>query len=70
MLYSNNPIIISKVGLLNHAEELNNVSRACKVLASSVMLFNTIKCSSLIVPNIIRRDNNRQLVWGYYEWKR
>ena len=35
MLYTNNPIIKHKAGLLNLAEELNNVSRACKVMGVS-----------------------------------
>ena len=35
MLHSNNPIIKHKAGLLNLAEELNNVSKACKVMGVS-----------------------------------
>lgn len=35
MLHTNNPIIKHKVGLLNLAEELGNVSRACKVMGVS-----------------------------------
>ncbi len=35
MLHTNNPIIKHKAGLLNLADELNNVSRACKVLGVS-----------------------------------
>jgi len=35
MLHTNNPIINHKAGLLNLAEELNNVSRACKVMGVS-----------------------------------
>jgi hypothetical protein len=35
MLHSNNPIIKHKAGLLNLAEELGNVSRACKVMGVS-----------------------------------
>ncbi|PHM22117.1 integrase [Xenorhabdus ehlersii] len=35
MLYTNNPIIKHKVGLLNLAEELGNVSKACKVMGVS-----------------------------------
>ena len=31
MLHTNNPIIKHKAGLLNLAEELGNVSEACKV---------------------------------------
>ena len=35
MLYSNEKIIKNKVGLLNLAEELNNVSKACKIMGLS-----------------------------------
>lgn len=35
MIHSNNPVIKHKAGLLNLAEELNNVSRACKVMGVS-----------------------------------
>ncbi len=35
MYYSNNPIIKHKAGLLNLAEELQNVSKACKVMGVS-----------------------------------
>ncbi len=35
MLHTNNPIIKHKAGLLNLAEELGNVSRACKVMGLS-----------------------------------
>lgn len=35
MLHTNNPIIKHKTGLLNLAEELSNVSRACKVMGVS-----------------------------------
>ena len=35
MLHANNQIIKHKVGLLNLAEELQNVSRACKVMSVS-----------------------------------
>ena len=35
MLHTNNQIIKHKVGLLNLAEELQNVSRACKVMGVS-----------------------------------
>lgn len=35
MLHTNNPIIKHKAGLLNLAEELGNVSRACKVMGFS-----------------------------------
>jgi hypothetical protein len=32
MLHTNNPVIKHKVGLLNLAEELSNVSNACKIM--------------------------------------
>lgn len=32
MLTTNNPIIKHKIGLLNLAEELSNVSKACKIM--------------------------------------
>ncbi len=35
MLHTDNPIIKHKAGLLNLAEELENVSRACKVMGLS-----------------------------------
>lgn len=35
MLHTNNPIIKHKAGLLNLAEELNNVSIACEVMGVS-----------------------------------
>ncbi len=35
MYQTNNPIIKHKVGLLNLAEELNNVSKACKIMGVS-----------------------------------
>lgn len=35
MLHTNNPIIKPKAGLLNLAEELQNVSRACKIMGVS-----------------------------------
>lgn len=35
MLHSNNPIIKHKVGLLNLAEELGNVSQACRIMGLS-----------------------------------
>lgn len=35
MLHTSNPLIKHKVGLLNLAEELNNVSKACKVMGVS-----------------------------------
>jgi transposase len=35
MLHTNNPIIKHKAGLINLAEELGNVSRACKVMGVS-----------------------------------
>jgi ACT domain-containing protein len=35
MIHTTNPIIKHKAGLLNLAEELGNVSRACKVMGVS-----------------------------------
>ncbi len=35
MYQTNNPIIKHKVGLLNLAEKLNNVSKACKIMGVS-----------------------------------
>lgn len=35
MLHTNNPVIKHKAGLLNLAEELSNVSRACKIMGVS-----------------------------------
>ena len=35
MLHSNNPIIKHKIGLLNLAEELGNVSQACRIMCLS-----------------------------------
>ena len=35
MLHTNNPIIKHKAGLLNLAEELRNVSKACKIMGVS-----------------------------------
>ena len=35
MNYTNNPIIKHKVGILNLAEELGNVSKACKIMGVS-----------------------------------
>ena len=35
MLHTNNPIIKHKAGLLNLAEELGNVSKACRVMGVS-----------------------------------
>ncbi len=35
MFYSNNPLIKHKTGLLNLAEELGNISKACKLMGMS-----------------------------------
>jgi hypothetical protein len=40
MIHTNNPIIKHKAGLLNLAEELSNVSKACKVMGVSRDTFN------------------------------
>lgn len=39
MLHTNNPIIKHKAGLLNLAEELQNVSKACKIMGVSQDIF-------------------------------
>lgn len=39
MLHTNNPIIKYKAGLLNLAEELQNVSKACKIMGVSQDIF-------------------------------
>ncbi len=43
MLHTSNPITKHKAGLLNLAEELRNVSRACKVLGVSRDTFYRFK---------------------------
>lgn len=35
MIHTNNPIVKHKAGLLNLAQELGNVSKACKVMGVS-----------------------------------
>ncbi len=45
MLHTSNPIIKHKAGLLNLAEELGNISRACKVMGVHEILFIVIKNS-------------------------
>ena len=40
MIHTNNSIIKHKVGLLNLAEELGNVSKACKVMGVLHLLPN------------------------------
>lgn len=39
MLHTNNPVIKHKVGLLKGAEELSNVSKACKIMGVSGDMF-------------------------------
>ncbi|RUS65986.1 hypothetical protein CUZ56_02342 [Saezia sanguinis] len=79
MLYTTNQIIKHKVGLLNLAEELHNVSRACKVMGVSRDTFYRYKeladqggVDSLInrskrVPNLKNRvdDQTEQAVVTY-----
>lgn len=36
MLHNNNPIIKHKAGLFNLAEELSNISKACKIMGLSI----------------------------------
>ena len=50
MMHSNNPIIKHKAGLLNLAEELGNVSQACRVMGfqeAQEILFIDIKKLSI-----------------------
>ncbi len=62
MLHTNNPIIKHKAGLLNLAEELGNVSRACKAMgepaAPSIAIVSWLKMAVLmrlsIVPDVHR----------------
>jgi hypothetical protein len=79
MLHTNNPIIKHKAGLLNLAEELQNVSRACKIMGVSRDTFyryqelvETDGLEGLInrerrVPNLKNRvdDSTEQAVIGY-----
>ncbi|GGW86974.1 hypothetical protein GCM10007391_20960 [Alteromonas halophila] len=44
MLHTSNPIIKHKAGLLNLAEELGNVSKACKVIGVSRDTFYRYQC--------------------------
>ncbi len=46
MLHTNNQIIKHKVGLLNLAEVLKNVSRACKVMGVSRRYFSSLSGAS------------------------
>ncbi|WP_141103511.1 helix-turn-helix domain-containing protein, partial [Salmonella enterica] len=43
MLHTTNPVIKHKAGLLNLAEELSNVSKACKIMGVSRDTFNKRK---------------------------
>jgi len=42
MIHTNNPIIKHKAGLLNLAEELGNVAKACKVMGVCARLFTPV----------------------------
>lgn len=42
MLHTTNPVIKHKAGLLNQAEELSNVSKACKIMGVRVIRFIVI----------------------------
>lgn len=42
MLHTTNPVIKHKAGLLNLAEELSNVSKACKIMGVSRDTFTVI----------------------------
>lgn len=37
MLHTTNPVIKHKAGILNLAEELSNVSKACKIMGGYLM---------------------------------
>lgn len=61
MLHTNNPIIKHKAGLLNLAEELQNVSRACKIMGVSRDTF--YRYQELVetdgLEGLINRDRRR-----------
>ncbi len=58
MLHTNNPIIKLKAGFLNLAEELGNVSRACKVMGVPCDTF--CRCQELVedsgINNLIEKS--------------
>ena len=49
MLQSNQKIIRHKVGLLNLAEELGNVSKACQMMGLSRDTFSNLECANLSI---------------------
>ncbi len=49
MLHTSNPIIKHKAGLLNLAEELGNVSRACKVEILSTVIKSWLRRGVLML---------------------
>ena len=65
MIHTNNPIIKHKAGLLNLAEELGNVSKACKVMGVSRDTFYRYLFWLNELDTLIR-DNTRQLLECHY----
>ncbi|OCG66982.1 hypothetical protein A9G41_11810 [Gilliamella sp. Nev5-1] len=63
MLHTNNQIIKHKVGLLNLAEELQNVSRACKVMGVSRDTFYRYKelVEEASLDSLISRVDGHQI---------
>jgi hypothetical protein len=61
MIHTNNLIIKHKAGLLNLAEELGNISRACKVMAFHEIHFidtkNLSKLAELTHSSISLEEN-------------
>ena len=56
MLHTNNPIIKHKAGLLNLAEELQNVSKACKIMGVSRDTF--YRYQELVETNVSLQPSN------------
>ncbi|MCM8510958.1 helix-turn-helix domain-containing protein [Acinetobacter bereziniae] len=66
MLYTNNQITKHKVGLLYLAEELQNLSKACKVMGVSRYTFYRYQALASIdnvdaIINKIRRTSNLKI---------
>ena len=55
MLHTNNPIIKHKAGLLNLAQELQNVSKACKVMGVSRDTF--YRYQELVAEGVLKRQS-------------
>ena len=54
MLHTNNPILKHKAGLLSLAEELQNVSKACKIMGDS-------DYTKLVIPSSTGTANGEQV---------